>query len=83
MNVVLANGKGWEVSGENEGLLFLSTSSNEVTDKTRGGRIPFCGSAVLSTRMSRVHLVAGEASNALAMRSSIIIVSARKFVTFG
>ena len=49
------------------GTAFSQASSNEVSDKTRGGRIPFCASAVLSTRISTVSCVACKAPNALAV----------------
>ena len=40
-------------------------SRNEVGNKTHGGRIPLCASAVLTTRMSRVRWAACKASSAL------------------
>jgi hypothetical protein len=44
-------GKG-SVAG-NEGLLFLRASISKVGGATRGGRVPFCASAILSIKMSR------------------------------
>ena len=49
------------------GTAAPQASSNEVGDKTSGGRIPFCASAMLSVRMSSVRWVARKASNALTM----------------
>jgi hypothetical protein len=49
------------------GTALPQASSNEVSDKIRGGRIPFCASVVLSTRMSKVSWAAYKASSALAM----------------
>jgi hypothetical protein len=49
------------------GTALPQASSNEVGNKSNGGRIPICASVVLYTRMSKVSRVACKASNAFAI----------------
>jgi len=63
------------VSAGNEGLLLFMVSNNRVGDITRGGRASFCASAMLSTRMSSVRWMACDASKALAVWYSVVILS--------
>ena len=70
------------VSAGNEGLLFFRVSNNRVGDMTRGGRDPFCASAMLSTRMSSVRWMACDASKALAVWCPMVILSDKRLVAF-
>jgi len=67
MDVVLTQREGKGSVRGNEGLLSLRASNIKVGDATRGGRVPFCASAVLSIKMSSARWMACEASKALAI----------------
>jgi len=66
------------VSAENEGLLLFRVSNNRVGDITRGGRDPFCASAMMSVRMSSLRWMACDASKALAIWCSMVILSDKR-----